>query len=111
MRRMMHRLGPELMEYLWELQLADVLSQHPDSLRIKLDTLAYTKKIHTEVVSRGDCVSLKQLAVNGRDLIEQGAQPGKQLGEILESLLADVLDHPELNTRDALLSKAKQYVT
>ncbi len=107
MRRMMYRLGPDMMELLWELQLADVLAQNPELLERKLAALAETRKIHREVLHRGDCVSLKQLAVNGKDLIEQGAKPGRELGDILEKLLEKVIEKPELNEKELLLSLVK----
>ena len=110
MRHMMNCLGPELMEYLWELQRADVLAQHPATLEHKLSVLEETRELHREVIKRNDRVSLKQLAVNGKDLIEFGMAPGKQLGNILEQLLQEVLDTPELNQRDRLLQRAKQYM-
>ena len=110
MRHMMHCLGPDLMDYLWELQRADILSQHPVNREHKLYVLEETKKLHREVTERNDCVLLKQLAVNGKDLIELGATPGKQLGEILEKLLQEVLDHPEMNQRESLLQRAKHYI-
>ena len=110
MRHMMHRLGPDLMEYLWELQRADIMSRNPDFQEHKLQALDETKELYLEVLRRNDCVSLKQLAVNGKDLIEFGATPGKQLGEILEMLLQTVLDAPELNRRESLLQVAKQYM-
>lgn len=103
MRKLMHRLGPDMMELLWELQLADVLAQHPDGLCVKLDVLATAKRLHKEVLLRGDCVSLKMLAVNGRDLIALGVTPGKEIGEKLTALLEEVLEHPELNERETLL--------
>ena len=106
MRHMMHRLGPDLMELLWELQLADVMAQHPDSLKYKLKALEETRALHRTVLEQGDCVSLKQLAVNGKDLIELGVKPGKELGEILENLLEEVLEHPEKNRRELLLQQA-----
>jgi len=110
MRRMIHRLGTDLMELLWELQLADVLAQHPDSLQIKLDALAESRRLYKEVSERGDCVSLKQLAVNGKDLIALGVQPGKQIGEVLEKLLEDVLEEPSWNEREELLLRIKRFL-
>ena len=110
MRHMMHRLGPDMMERLWELQRAQIMSGKPESIEQRLAVLAETRALHQEVVNRGDCVSLKQLAVNGKDIIGQGATPGKQLGEILEQLLQKVLDAPELNEKEILLSLAKQHI-
>ncbi|MBP3569752.1 MAG: CCA tRNA nucleotidyltransferase [Lachnospiraceae bacterium] len=111
MRHMMYRLGPDLMELLWELQLADVLAQHPANLQGKLEMLAKSKQLHQRILEQGDCVSLKQLAVNGKDLIELGIQPGKQIGEVLERLLEQVLDNPALNEKSVLLSQGKQFLT
>lgn len=51
----------------------------------------------------GQCVSLKSLAVTGKDLIAAGMEPGKEIGEKLNELLALVIDQPELNTKEELL--------
>ena len=110
MRQMMHRLGPDLMELLWELQLSDVLAGPSDLLQTRLKALAYLKKLHKEVTERGDCVSLKQLAVNGKDLIRLGVQPGKQIGEALEKLLEGVLKDPAANEKEQLLERVKQFL-
>jgi len=104
MRKLMYRLGTDLMELLWELQLADSLAGNPEKLKEKCNTLAETKRLYQEVMERGDCVSLKQLAVNGKDLIAMGITPGKQIGEHLERFLQEVLEHPEKNTKEYLLS-------
>jgi len=108
MRKMMYHLGQDVMDFLWELQLADVLAQHPDSLEVKLQMLAETKQLHREVLERGDCVSLKQLAVNGSDLIGIGVAPGKQLGALLTGLLEMVLEVPEKNTKECLLESIRK---
>lgn len=58
------------------------------------------------ILSRGDCLSIRSLAINGKDLIASGIKPGKMLGEILSMLLIEVLAEPEKNTRDYLLNQA-----
>ena len=108
MRKLMYQLGPELIELLLELQMADVLSQHTNSLQIKLEALRMARNLHKEVLERGDCVSLKELHINGRDLIEIGIAPGKQIGYLLNELLLQVLEHPEYNQKEVLLNLAKQ---
>ena len=45
------------------------------------------------------CVSLKTLAVTGRDLIAEGMKPGLQMGAVLQELLEVVLDQPEMNEK------------
>ena len=110
MRHKMHRLGPDMMELLFELQRAKIVAGNPDMVEIKLSVLEKIKELHKEVVANSDCVSLKQLAVNGKDIIELGAVPGKQLGELLEQLLQKVLNNPELNQKEILLSLAKEHI-
>ena len=53
-------------------------------------------------------VDLRDLAVDGDDLRRAGVPPGPLLGKLLASLLDQVLENPELNTRDALLAVVKQ---
>ena len=50
------------------------------------------------------CLTLKDLAVTGKDLMEQGMQPGKEMGKMLNTLLDHVLENPELNNRESLLA-------
>lgn len=59
--------------------------------------------LRDEIRARGDCIRLKDLAVTGRDLIEAGIRPGKQLGQILGDLFACVLEEPEKNRKETLL--------
>ena len=111
MRHMMHRLGPDLMELLFELQRADSLAEPGDVQEHRLVNLAKTEDLYREVTTRGDCVSLKQLALNGKDLIALGAEPGKELGILLEKLLEDVLNAPEKNTKEYLSEHVKKFLT
>lgn len=58
-----------------------------------------------EEVKKGPNVSpLKNLAINGKDLIELGLTPSPRFGEILRELHERVLDEPELNTKESLLA-------
>ena len=54
----------------------------------------------------GDCVSLKNLAITGKELIAMGVPAGRQMGDILNSLLMLVLDNPQLNDREQLSKEA-----
>ena len=55
-------------------------------------------------MEQDECLTIKQLAVNGQDLIAAGMRPGKEIGEMLKRLLEIVLDAPEKNTREQLLT-------
>lgn len=58
------------------------------------------------IFERGDCVSLKNLAITGKELIAMGVPAGRQMGEILNSLLMLVLDNPQFNDREQLPKEA-----
>lgn len=64
------------------------------------------KKICVMVMERGDCTELRNLKISGRDLMEAGFPAGKQLGEILQKLLCEVLDNPKFNEYNYLLKRA-----
>lgn len=56
---------------------------------------------------RGEPLSRKALAVTGADLQAAGIPPGPAMGAILDDLVAQVVDDPSLNTREALLGRAR----
>ncbi len=79
----------------------------------KLDgdqTVPEILRLFEEIKEAGDCVSLKQLAVNGGDLLAKGLEKGKQIGDGLMYLLNLVLEKPELNKKDILLEKIDQFI-
>lgn len=54
-------------------------------------------------------LGIKDLAVNGRDLLELGLQQGEELGNCLEELLQYVLQFPDENQKEVLLKRASQH--
>ena len=74
----------------------------------KLQYLEEYRRLYEEILSKQQCLTKKDLAINGKDLIALGIQPGKQLGELLDDLLEHVLDYPEDNDRELLLTKAEE---
>lgn len=54
-----------------------------------------------------DAIETADLAIDGDDLRQLGVRPGPAIGQLLKALLAEVLDHPERNTRDALTARAR----
>ena len=61
-----------------------------------------------EILNRPRLMTVKDLAINGHDLLGLGIPQGKEIGEMLEYLLEHVLDHPDLNEREILIDLAKQ---
>lgn len=109
-RRAVNKIGEELFPSLLLVKKADILAQSDYLRREKLENLEAWRVCYEEVLSAGECVSLKALAIGGRDLIAAGFEPGKQMGEVLQILLNEVLEEPEKNTREYLLSRALEVV-
>ena len=61
--------------------------------------------MYEEILARGDCLSLKDLAVRGDDLVAAGVPAGRKIGEILGLMLQDVLETPEHNRKEFLLER------
>ncbi len=104
-RRAMNRMGEETFRLLFPVRAADMLAQ---SRYKREDKIRYQEKLmelYASVIQKNQCVSVKDLAVNGKDLIQAGIKPGKEIGEKLQELLELVLEDPECNTREYLLSR------
>ena len=71
---------------------------------LKEKQLKETEYLYDKILERGDCISLKMLAVTGKDLMEEGIPAGKKLGRLLNQLLYRVLAEPSENERDTLLA-------
>ena len=105
-RKAISMIGEELFPLYLEVQRADILAQSLYKSEEKLKRLFSVKALYKEIMDRGECISLKTMALTGRDLIDAGYAPGKELGEILERLLAHVLENPEDNKKEILLKLA-----
>ena len=99
----MNIIGEDLFPYYMEVRRADVMAQSMYLRDEKIQNLDEIEKIYGDIISAGQCVSLKDLAVTGRDLIAAGITPGKEIGEKLNQLLDIVIDDPSLNTKETLL--------
>ena len=99
-------IGEELFPLYLEVQKSDILAQSTYRREEKLARLTAVSALYEEILDRGQCISLKTMALTGRDLIDAGYTPGKELGEILEKLLVHVLENPEDNKKEILLKLA-----
>lgn len=107
-RRAVNKIGEDLFDDFILVKKADLLAQSMYLREEKLSNLAEWDACYREIREAEECVSLRTLAVNGRDLIAAGLQPGRELGNILKQLLDEVLETPEKNEKDYLISRAKE---
>ena len=103
-RRFIIRTGEDLLPELFDLRMADsagTLGTDPDPALI----LPFRNRIES-VLAAGGALSVKNLAVDGNDLINIGVKPGKYVGIILKELLEATVDDPALNNKEKLLEIA-----
>ena len=105
-RRAMNQLGVEGLRQLCAVKRADNLAQHPD-YRSRQRDIDAGEAIMDELLAKDACFSLKQLAVNGRDMAALGLE-GPAIGQALQTLLEAVMDGETDNDRAALLALAKE---
>lgn len=104
-RRLISRVGEENILSILEFKRAYF------RVRKDVDKLSQIEKIEKEireVLQERPPLSLKDLAISGKDLIDLGYQEGKVIGEILKMLLNKVIDRPELNRKEFFYSKLKK---
>jgi tRNA nucleotidyltransferase (CCA-adding enzyme) len=105
-RRLIRKMGRDLVYDLLDLRRADVVGQGKGGSSEDVDEL---EARITEEINRKRPFDRSDLAVDGRDLIREcGVSPGPGLGRLLEQLLEAVLDDPDLNTRESLLTLARK---
>lgn len=110
-RRFIMRVRPECLEDLYDLRLADMYGMYNEPVDIRYSAsvsllLELRERVEKELAAK-TALSLKSLAVNGRDLMEIGIPAGKELGRILNELLNCVIEDPAMNCRQTLLNTAK----
>ena len=104
-RRAVSRIGVEQYPALFAVKRADILAQSEYQREEKLSYVDGYEALYREILEKNQCLTIRDLAVNGSDLIAAGMKPGKEIGETLKSLLELVLDDPELNNRELLLER------
>ena len=96
LRKLAGTIGEEATEQLLLLQsILRPSSAHKES-----------KALLEKILADGDCLTLKTLALSGKDLMAMGAPHGKELGNILAALLDMVLQEPTKNTKEILTEQA-----
>lgn len=103
-RRALARLGEVQTRRLVQVKVADLIAHDLAGEREKILALfAEISEVIDEVVARGDCTSVKALAIGGQDMMALGLS-GRAIGQMLNAALELVLEKPKMNTRETLLN-------
>lgn len=102
-RRAVYQTGEEFFPLLFPLKEADIYAQSVYRREEKMAYLSQIKELYLQITEEKNCLSVKDLAITGRDLTEAGMSVGPQIGAALEQALALVLEEPSCNTKKCLM--------
>lgn len=103
-RKWLNKLYPTQLSRLLDMRQADILAQSSGVVtERRLSQLSEVRAIMNTVMNENQCICIKDLAVNGYDLMEIGYEPGKVLGSTLKRLLDCVIaDEVDNNKADLM---------
>ncbi len=107
-KRLMSKIGQENFNLLLKVQKADILSQSNYKREEKLNQLTLAEVSYNQIISDNECFTLKDLAINGHDLIHLGITKGENIGKTLKNLLINVIDGNLKNEKEILILEAKK---
>lgn len=107
MPRYLSKFGLDGVLKLLKVMRADVLAKSPE-YRYRLDQIADAEEIAKNLAAQKPCLSLSELQINGRTLMDIGIPQGRKLGAVLAQLLDEVIDGVTKNTQEALTTRARE---
>lgn len=107
-KRWLNKIGEKQFRRLLNIRRADIKAQADMNQEIRLQKIDNIGYVLEEVLQDDECFSLKNLAVNGKDLITIGYKPGKEIGEVLNNLLDSVISGEYINEKEKLLEVAER---
>lgn len=106
-KRLINRVGRDNLEDLFSLQRADISGSAPFH---DISFIDEAQSMSQEIIKSNAPLTVQDLAVNGRDLIQIGYEPGPGIGQTLQQLLEIVLQNPDQNQKQYLLDIAAKWL-
>lgn len=109
LRRLLAKVGEPLLRDLFALRRADALGTGTaEKEQVEAQTEQYLAWLE-EILAADRCLSLKDLALRGEDLLEMGIPKGPQVGLLLRQMLEEVLEERLPNEREALVKFIQEF--
>lgn len=105
-RRWLNRIGAEEFARLLKIRMADIKAHSPETQSSRIERCEALEALLAK--EQEHCFCLKDLAVNGRDIMTLGVSEGKRIGDILHILLNAVINGDAENDKAQLLEKARE---
>ena len=110
-RHWLNKVGEDRFRQLLEVQTADTMAHVEAVHASRLAQREAIEQVLSEVLAANQCFALKDLAVNGNDIMKEfSLQEGRQVGEVLNHLLDMVIAGDVQNEKISLLSEAREWM-
>lgn len=109
-RTWLDRLGEKQFRRLLEVRRCDVSGQNPACLAERLARIDRLEALLDEAAEQTGQFHIKDLDINGSDLIQIGYTPGSPIGNALSRLADQVVEGVMENKRDVLLREAGRWL-
>lgn len=109
-RRLLNRLGVDQVHRMLKLRECDNRAHTQDAF-VKFDSMTIPfSKILEEVIQEEGTLKIKNLSINGTDIIHLGCNEGPMIGKTLTHLLDMVVDGSISNDRESLIKESKRFL-
>lgn len=109
-RRWLNKIGEEQFRQLLCVRMADIKAHAKGTQESRIERCNALRVILDEVIEQDQCFSMKDLVINGNDIISLGVPQSRAIGVTLRHILDMVINEELPNERTALLMEAQRYV-
>lgn len=106
-KKLINEMGKDEVLKLFKLMEFDRIAHNPPHDFRSLNEL---KRLYNEIIEKEEAVSIKDLKISGKDIIELGVSQGKEIGLVLKLIFKRVLEDSSLNERKILIKLAKEII-
>ena len=106
-KKLINEMGKDEVLKLFKLMEFDRIAHNPPHDFRSLDEL---KRLYNEIIEKEEAVSIKEIKISGKDIIDLGVSQGKEVGLVLKLIFERVLEDSSLNERELLLKLAKEII-
>ena len=106
-KKLINEMGKDEVLKLFKLMEFDRIAHNPPHDFRSLNEL---KRLYNEIIEKEEAVSIKDLKISGKDIIELGVSQGKEIGLVLKLIFERVLEDSSLNEREILIKLAKEII-
>ena len=109
-RRWLNKIGERRLFQLLDMKIADILAHANGTQEERINRCYAVGTVLSLIIEERQCFSLKDMAVNGNDIMSLGVPEGKKVGAVLAALLDEVISGNIPNERELLLNEAVRFI-